>query len=145
MKTTSRKIPGGQPERQAVLLRPGDQSVLAALFTAGLLLLAVTWWWRGGWHGRLVDVDRAVHWDFAFRVDVNRAEWPELALLPGVGEKLAQRIVAYRRRHGPFTDLADLERVHGIGPRKLSSMQPYLLPPTPNIRHLTPDPLASDP
>jgi competence protein ComEA len=123
------EVPGADHERRTFWLRTGDQSVLVVLFTLALLLLAVTWSWRGGWQGRLVDVDRAEGWDYEFQIDVNRADWPELALLPGVGEKLAQRIVAYRGRHGPFTDLADLRRVHGIGPRTLANIRPYLLAP----------------
>ena len=35
-------------------------------------------------------------------VDLNTAEAEELATLPGIGEGLAKRIVAYRTEHGPF-------------------------------------------
>ncbi len=62
-----------------------------------------------------------------FLVDVNRASWPELALLPGIGPTLAKRIVAERVQHGPFHHADDLTRVHGIGRHKLSQIHRYLL------------------
>lgn len=49
-------------------------------------------------------------------VDVNRAGMAELTVLPGIGRGRAEAIVVERIRHGPFRDLADLERVDGLGP-----------------------------
>jgi competence protein ComEA len=66
------------------------------------------------------------------RLDPNTAPWPELARLPGVGESLARRIVAYREeelkhRPGPiFRRLEDLEPVKGIGPTLLERIGPGL-------------------
>lgn len=48
-------------------------------------------------------------------VNLNRADAGELEDLPGIGPVLAERIVADRDAHGPFTALADLARVSGIG------------------------------
>ena len=42
------------------------------------------------------------------RVNVNTASIPELDALPGVGPVTAQRIVAYREQHGPFTRIEQL-------------------------------------
>lgn len=50
-------------------------------------------------------------------VQVNRAAAADLQRLPGVGPVLAGRILEHRRTHGPFRDLADLQRVKGIGAR----------------------------
>lgn len=50
------------------------------------------------------------------RVAVNRADAEELATLPGIGPRLAEAIVAERRRNGPFRSPDDLQRVRGIGP-----------------------------
>lgn len=49
------------------------------------------------------------------RVDVNTAAAAELATLPGVGEVLSGRIVAYREEHGPFDAPEDLLAVEGVG------------------------------
>ena len=64
-----------------------------------------------------------------FQVDVNTADWPELAQLPGIGTTLAQRIVEVRESEGPFTDANSLRRVRGIGPITLRRIEPYLQPP----------------
>ena len=59
-------------------------------------------------------------------VDINRAAWPELTLLPGIGPTLAKRIVAERRRRGLYRRPDDLLRVSGIGPRKLTALRPHV-------------------
>jgi competence ComEA-like helix-hairpin-helix protein len=56
----------------------------------------------------------------AGKVDVNTADATELTRLPGIGDVLAARIVAYRSTHGPFPTLDDLVLVKGIGPSTLS-------------------------
>ena len=48
------------------------------------------------------------------RIDVNRASAVEMETLPGIGEVLAERIVAYREANGPFARVEDLGRVEGI-------------------------------
>lgn len=50
------------------------------------------------------------------RVDINRAEAWLLTALPGIGETLAERIVDYRQKNGPFRSTRDLLKVAGIGP-----------------------------
>jgi competence protein ComEA len=42
------------------------------------------------------------------RVNVNSASVAELDRLPGIGPVTAQRIVAYREEHGPFTRIEQL-------------------------------------
>lgn len=56
------------------------------------------------------------------RIDVNTAEARELALLPGVGPVLARRIVADRQQQGRFNSVAELDRVHGIGPKTIARL-----------------------
>lgn len=58
-------------------------------------------------------------------VNPNRATLEQLQALPGVGEKMAARIVE-ERANGPFKDLEDLQRVKGIGPKKAEKMGPWL-------------------
>jgi competence protein ComEA len=59
-------------------------------------------------------------------VNINTASASELALLPRVGEKGAQRIIDYRQEHGPFKKPADLMQVKGVGAKTFELMQPYL-------------------
>ena len=49
------------------------------------------------------------------KIDINRAEIWLLEALPGIGETLAQRIVEYRQRNGPFRNTNELIKVAGIG------------------------------
>lgn len=112
----------------ARLIRRADQAVIATLL-AVLLAGAGAWWVReGGLRGELVDVDRAAPLEYRFLVDVNRAEWPELAQLPGIGPILAKRIVETRADGDLYRTPEDLRRVPGIGSRKLEAIRRYLLP-----------------
>lgn len=49
------------------------------------------------------------------RVNINTAPRWALMSLPGVGEVLADRIVAYRTENGPFLAAEELMNVQGIG------------------------------
>jgi len=59
-------------------------------------------------------------------VDVNSAGRRELIRLPGIGEALADRIIADREQHGPFTNLQDFQRVRGIGPRTAAMLSGWI-------------------
>jgi competence ComEA-like helix-hairpin-helix protein len=59
-------------------------------------------------------------------VNLNTASRAELMLLPGIGEKYAERIVAYRHDHGPFASIEELDRVKGIGPKTLERLKPFI-------------------
>ena len=84
--------------------------------------------------------------------DINTADAAALAAeLPGIGPVKAGRIVAHRLAHGPFTDLASLMDVPGIGPKTLESIREHLgvtslspRPATDGVR-ATPPPAADDP
>lgn len=110
------------------LLRYLDQAAVAALCAACLGAIGAYWLARGGAGGRLIELERAERQSAAFTVDVNRADWPELSQLPGIGEALARRIVESREAEGPYADLDRLERVRGIGPKTLARIKPYLRP-----------------
>lgn len=61
-----------------------------------------------------------------FPLDINTATAQELTLLPGIGEKLAANIIAYRDENGPFENLADLVKVEGVGEKKLENILDYI-------------------
>jgi competence protein ComEA len=99
-------------------MRRVDQVSIAILTSAGLLLLLSHWCYRGALSGRYLEFDAATDDQLPkFMVSVNQADWPELMLLPGIGETMARRIVDWRDRQGPFRAVADLEQVPGIGSR----------------------------
>ncbi|MCI7657456.1 ComEA family DNA-binding protein [Anaerotignum sp.] len=49
------------------------------------------------------------------RINLNTASKEELMLLDGIGEKMAERILAYREEYGPFAKIEDIQNVKGIG------------------------------
>ena len=57
-----------------------------------------------------------------FPLSINRAGKEELMMLPGIGEVLADRILAYRREHGAFRSAEELMNVEGIGQKRLEEI-----------------------
>ncbi len=61
------------------------------------------------------------------KVALNTASSASLQRLPGIGPALAGRIVAYRQAHGPFSKVAHITKVKGIGAKTLKKLQPHLV------------------
>lgn len=55
-------------------------------------------------------------------IHINSAGVEELCALKGVGPKLAEKILAFRAQNGPFSGPQDLEKVPGIGKKKLEGL-----------------------
>jgi competence protein ComEA len=55
-------------------------------------------------------------------ININTASAEQLDALPGVGPALAAKIIADRDENGPFNSLDDLDRVSGVGPSIVSSL-----------------------
>lgn len=60
------------------------------------------------------------------RIDLNRATLEQLDQLPGVGPKMAERILALRQQKGRFLSLEELKEVKGIGDRRFEELRRYL-------------------
>ncbi|ABF86118.1 competence protein comEA [Myxococcus xanthus DK 1622] len=58
-------------------------------------------------------------------VNLNEASAAELDLLPGVGEKAAQRIIEHRQKR-PFKRVEELVRVKGFGKKKFLKLKAHL-------------------
>ena len=56
-------------------------------------------------------------------IDINQASAEVLVRLRGIGPALAQRIVEYRRQHGPFHSVEELVQVRGIGAAKVRGLR----------------------
>jgi competence protein ComEA len=59
-------------------------------------------------------------------VNINSADVAQLAFLPRVGVKAAQRIVDYRKEHGSFKKTSDLMQVKGFGEKSYERLASYL-------------------
>ena len=56
-------------------------------------------------------------------ININRATAGDFDSLDGIGPVIANRIVAYRKTHGPFITIEDLQKVSGIGAAKFSQIK----------------------
>jgi competence protein ComEA len=59
-------------------------------------------------------------------VNINTATAAEFEALPGIGSKMAQRIVEYREKNGGFKKLEDLMNVKGIGEKNFLKLKGQL-------------------
>jgi competence protein ComEA len=60
------------------------------------------------------------------KVNLNTADAAALDTLPKVGPVLAQRIVDWRKEHGPFKSVEELDAVDGVGPKMLEALLPLV-------------------
>jgi competence protein ComEA len=67
-------------------------------------------------------------------LDPNRASARALAFVPGLTGRLARAVVEDRAARGPYRDVDGLDRVEGIGPRRLAQARSSLevAPPAPD-------------
>ncbi len=88
---------------------------VAAVAAAGLMLL----------HGGSAQARAQGAAKLSGVANLNQASPSQLDLLPGVGEKAAKKIVAYREKT-PFKRVEELVRVKGFGKKKFEKLKPYL-------------------
>ena len=60
------------------------------------------------------------------KVNLNTASVEQLTTLPGVGPKLAARIVEYRQKSGTFRSTQELINVQGIGEKSFAKIEAWL-------------------
>ena len=59
-------------------------------------------------------------------VNLNTATAEQLATIPGVGPKMAERIIQYREKNGGFKKPEDLMNVQGVGEKSFLKMKPLI-------------------
>jgi len=60
------------------------------------------------------------------KVNLNTASVEQLSTLPGVGAKLAARIVEHRQKAGSFKSTQELMNVKGVGEKNYEKLQGFL-------------------
>ncbi|MEG0942602.1 MAG: helix-hairpin-helix domain-containing protein [Angelakisella sp.] len=58
-------------------------------------------------------------------VNINTADKDTLMSIPGIGEKLSEQIIAYRKENGSFITMEALDKVNGIGKKTLRVLKEY--------------------
>jgi competence protein ComEA len=59
-------------------------------------------------------------------INLNTANQAQLEALPGIGPKVAQRILEFRQKNGAFKKLEDLMNVKGIGEKSFLKLKPHI-------------------
>ncbi len=62
----------------------------------------------------------------AGKVNINQASAAQIAFLPRIGAKVAERVVDYRKEHGTFSRPEELMEVKGIGEKLFLVLKPYV-------------------
>ena len=62
----------------------------------------------------------------SFPININTATEEEFMALPGIGEVLAGRILAYRAANGPFATVEGLLAVEGIGEKRVEEILEFI-------------------
>jgi competence ComEA-like helix-hairpin-helix protein len=70
------------------------------------------------------DVPRS---ERASAININTASRQELEKLPGIGQGIAERIVAHREQYGPFRRPEHLMMVRGISDRKFRELRAMIV------------------
>jgi competence ComEA-like helix-hairpin-helix protein len=79
------------------------------------------------WDGQGYRGDRVIPIHTGSRFDLNATSADALCLLPGIGPRLARRIVQARAHRGGFTQVEQLHHISGIGPRVVSRIRPWIV------------------
>ena len=61
------------------------------------------------------------------KVNINTATEAQIALLPGLGPKLATEVVTYRTNNGGFKTIEDIKKVSGVGDKKFEKIKDYVV------------------
>jgi competence protein ComEA len=64
---------------------------------------------------------------FSIPLDLNRVSVEDLCLIPGIGESLAQEIIAYRKRRRGFRSVEELINIKGIGEKKYETLKTFFI------------------
>ncbi len=66
-------------------------------------------------------------------INLNLATLEQLETLPGIGPKVAERIIEHRTKNGAFKRIEELMNVKGIGEKSFLKLKPLIIvtPPKP--------------
>ncbi len=59
-------------------------------------------------------------------ININTAGIDDLATLPGVGPKMAEKILEHRKINGNLSTIEDIRLIKGIGDKKFEKMKPWI-------------------
>lgn len=116
-------------------LTDGERTILIFLMASALIGAGMNYYKKAGNKVTVKVTSADTAWDDkrmedlvkeAKIVNINTADEQKIERLPGIGPSLAREIVHYRKTCGLFKNIEDLNKVKGIGPKKLSAIREYL-------------------
>jgi competence ComEA-like helix-hairpin-helix protein len=60
------------------------------------------------------------------KININKADKEALVSIPGIGEKLAGRIIEYRSQNRQFASLEELQNIKGLKGDKLDRLKQFI-------------------
>ena len=116
----------GPSRWRAFYLRRRDQVTVVGLLLASLAGMLIAESSIPIWpSGPAAVTPESAGW----QIDINQADWPEIAALPMIGEGLAREIVRWRQTHGPFSSTDQLAMIDGIGQTTVERIAPFVALP----------------
>ena len=100
-----------------------ERRVILFLFTLALLGAGINFAIRINSKSKIIPV---LHLDIG-KVNLNQADKEVLMEAPGIGEKLAQRILDYRSREGGFGEIEELKNINGISGYRYEKLKDYFV------------------
>ncbi len=82
--------------------------------------------WQYSTASKPYTADEIAQMEIDVPININTADIEGLKAIPGMNEKLALSVLAYREEHGGFTDKSELIGVNGIGDEIYRELEPYI-------------------
>lgn len=82
--------------------------------------------WQYSTASKPYTADEIAQMEIDVPVNINTADIEELKAIPGMNEKLALSVLAYREEHGGFSENRDLLHVKGIGEETYREIEAYI-------------------
>lgn len=100
-------------------LTPEERKIILFLISIGLIGLGIKFISiNKPCIGEVIRAD-----NLTVRMDINKASLQELSCAERISQKLAKKIIEYRRVHGPFDSIDELKEIKGIGEYRLRKLK----------------------
>ena len=116
---------GGQPPTKVCEPKKEEEMTKLGMLFLGIFMVTVVAMCIPAHAGQ--DTDSKTKPAGELLVDINTASAEDLAQLPGVGDKVAERIVNYREKNGRFQKVEEIMNVRGIGEKTFVKLRDHLV------------------